>query len=220
MFDFSSDLHFQADALRDMLEPARCALVIIDVQVDFASPTGAMARMGADLTGVTAAVRQIGLLIAAARTAGVAVVFVRLETSADTDSEALKRLNARSGRPPEALDLCRKGGSGAAYFGVAPRAGDLEVTKRLFNAFHGTDLEPRLRALGVDTLVVAGLTTGCCVAATCCDAFHRDFNVFVVADGTDNYGAEAQMAALRSLSQTCGLVADAQGVLEAWRTAC
>ena len=66
--------------LATWLDPARTALVIIDAQVDFASPTGAMALAGADLSAVPAALAAAGRLADAARSVGVLLVFTKLET--------------------------------------------------------------------------------------------------------------------------------------------
>jgi nicotinamidase-related amidase len=180
-----------ASELAEMIAPTRSALVVIDVQADFASPTGAMARMGADLGGVEAVLDNVETLLAAARRAGVLVAFARVVTSPRTDSVALKNFNARKGLAPSALDICREGDRGCDYYRIAPLPGEIEVSKRLFSAFHGADLDLRLRERGVDTLILVGLTTNCCVDATARDAFHRDFNVFVVSDATAAYGEES-----------------------------
>src|SRR5437588_687459 len=170
----SPKLHLDISALDRMVDPGRTALLVIDVQEDFAGPAGAMARMGADLRDVPRVLDNIEALISAARGRGVRVVFVRLLTSPETDSVALKTLNARKGLPSEAIALCREDCAGSAYHRVAPLPRDIEIQKRLFDAFHATDLEARLRAERIDTLVMVGLTTNCCVDATCKGAFHRD----------------------------------------------
>jgi nicotinamidase-related amidase len=208
--------HVAPTALAEMIDPERCAVLVVDVQEDFAAPTGAMARMGADLSGAEAALDRITEVIAAARQVGASVAFARVMTDLRTDSEALKRLNARKGHAPDAIALCREGERGSTYYRVAPRPGDIEATKRLFNAFHDTSLEADLRARGIDTLLVAGFTTHCCVDATCRDAFHRDFNVFVISDATDAYAGELHESALRALYETCALITDTASVTAAW----
>src|SRR5579871_3141211 len=62
--------HVAARELAAMIPAAQCALLVIDVQEDFASPAGAMARAGADLSGVPAVLANIRALIGAARAAG------------------------------------------------------------------------------------------------------------------------------------------------------
>jgi nicotinamidase-related amidase len=209
--------HVDPRELAAMITAAQCALLVIDVQEDFASPAGAMARGGADLSGVPAALANIRRLISAARAAGVAVAFARVVTTPATDSAALKRLSARKGEAADAIAICRKGQRGCAYYGVAPEPDDIEVEKRLYDAFHDTDLEAQFRRRGVETLIVAGLTTHCCVDATCRAAFHRGFDVFVVSDAADAYSPAAHWAALRSLRTSCALVVDTPSMLAAWR---
>ncbi|HLK25948.1 MAG TPA: isochorismatase family cysteine hydrolase, partial [Caulobacteraceae bacterium] len=193
--------------------------VVIDVQEDFAAPGGAVARAGADLSGVPAALDRLEELLDLARAIGVAVAFACVETTPETDTSALRLLSARRGDGPEALDICRAGTPGADFHRVRPAAGEIVVCKRLYNAFHATELEAELRRRGVDTLVVVGFSTHCCVDATCRDAFHRDFNVFVVADATDAYDAARQRASLLALRDSCALIVDAAGVRSAWRSA-
>jgi nicotinamidase-related amidase len=209
--------HVEPAALLGMIEPAQCALLVIDVQEDFASPHGAVARAGADMSGVAPALDKIEALIAAARRAGVTVAFARVVTTAKSDSKALKLLHARKGEPPEALALCREGKPGAAFYRVAPIPGEIEVEKRLYNAFHETSLEADLRARGIETLVAVGFATHCCVDATCRGAFHRDFNVFVVSDATDSYSADAHWATLRALRESCALIVETDAVRSAWK---
>jgi nicotinamidase-related amidase len=202
-----------------MIDPARSALVVIDVQADFASPGGAMARMGADLSGVETALDNVETLIAAARGSGVCVAFARVVTSPQTDSTALKTLNARKGLSPSALDICREGDRGSDYYRVAPLPGEIEVSKPLFSAFHGAGLDARLHERGVDTLILVGLTTNCCVDATARHGFHLNYNVFVVADATVAYGEETQHQALAALAQNCALIVESAEVSSSWRQA-
>lgn len=208
--------HVDPAELATMLAPDRTALIVIDVQADFAGPEGAMARIGLDFSRIEPAIDRIQALIGAARTAGAKVAFARVVTSEAADPPALKLLNARKGRPPEAIAICREDQPGSAYYRVAPQPGDIEVSKRLFDCFHGTRFDEELRAQGVDTLVVVGFTTDCCVDATARSAFHRDYNVFVLSDATDAYDPALHAGALRALQKNCALVADSEAVLAAW----
>jgi nicotinamidase-related amidase len=208
--------HVAADQLGPMIPAASTALVVIDVQQDFVGPAGAMARIGVEMAGVGPALDRVEALIAAARKAGALVAFARVMTTDATDSPALKTLNARKGRPPQSIAICREDQPGSDYYRVRPEPGDLEIPKRLFNTFHGTDFDARLKARGIDTLVVVGFTTDCCVDATSRDAFHRGYNVFVVSDATDAYSAELHLGALAALQKNVALVTDTEAVLQAW----
>jgi pimeloyl-ACP methyl ester carboxylesterase len=65
---------------------------------------------------------------------------------------------------------------------LAPRAGEPVVTRRRTGPFAGSDLAPALRGLGVDALVLAGVSTGGVVASTVCAAADEDLALTVLSD--------------------------------------
>ena len=65
---------------------------------------------------------------------------------------------------------------------LASTGDDIVVTKRHASVFYGTDFDDQLRARGVDTLLVAGLSTSGCVRATVVDGAARGYEVVVLAD--------------------------------------
>ena len=67
---------------------------------------------------------------------------------------------------------------------VAPQGDEPLIEKQVSNGFVGTDLEARLRAAGVDSLVVIGLTVEHCVSSTARMASDLGFKTTVVADAT------------------------------------
>jgi maleamate amidohydrolase len=64
--------------------------------------------------------------------------------------------------------------------GLEPDNGDLIVSKQYASAFFGTSLSSTLTALGVDSVILTGLTTSGCVRATCVDAMQHGFRTLVV----------------------------------------
>ena len=65
---------------------------------------------------------------------------------------------------------------------LEPQPGDMVLEKRRFSAFFKTDLDITLRSLGIDTIVVTGITTECCVLTTLLDGMANDFKVILVED--------------------------------------
>jgi nicotinamidase-related amidase len=65
---------------------------------------------------------------------------------------------------------------------IAPREGDIVVTKHRVSAFAGTDLAMILRANGIDTLVLFGIATSGVVLSTLVEAADADFRLGVVKD--------------------------------------
>lgn len=207
--------HVDAAVLPAMIAPARTCLLVIDIQVDFAAPDGLVGRAGVDLHPVDAAIDQAEALLAAARKAGAPVGFMRVVTRAETDSDALKAFMARRGEPGGEA-ICRAGSGGEDYYRVTPEPGDIEIEKLLFSSFHGTALDEILRARGIDTLLVCGITTECCVDATVRDAFHHGYHVFVVSDACAAYDEDMHRSTLKILERNCSLLATTEAVTAAW----
>jgi len=98
----------------DWISPKRTAVLIIDCQVDFGAPDGEMARRGSDMSAPQAALTNAVALVDAARTAGVAVIFVRLITNPAAESTVIREARARQGE--DGPDLCVEGTHGADFF--------------------------------------------------------------------------------------------------------
>ncbi|KAK3361367.1 isochorismatase family protein [Lasiosphaeria ovina] len=65
---------------------------------------------------------------------------------------------------------------------VAPKQGDIQLEKKRVSAFSGSGLDVILRGSGIDTLVLAGITTSGVVLSTLAEAFDSDFNLVVLKD--------------------------------------
>jgi ureidoacrylate peracid hydrolase len=164
----------------EWIDPARTALLLIDMQVDFGSPDGLLGRAGLDMSAPAAAMAQSQRLADAARAAGVPPVFIGLQTRADMDSRSWKEWMRRRDKNPDSdSGVCREGTRGAEFVGPTPLPEEMVIGKLRYSSFFGTPLDAALKARGVDTLVVCGLTTECCVDCTVRDAFHLDYHVLI-----------------------------------------
>lgn len=205
-----------ADDLKAWIAPARTAVLVIDIQVDFASPQGALGAY-VDMGVVQPAVAAAARLVETARAAGVPVIFIGLFTTAETDSPSWReRMRRRGGDPDNDSALCRDGEVGSHFYGPQPLPGELVVKKTRYSGFGGTDLDARLKALGVDTLVVAGVTTECCVDSTVRDAFSLDYHVFVAADACAAYEEELHLASLKVMELNSAILIDTAQVAAVW----
>lgn len=195
----------------------RTALLIVDMQVDFAAPEGVIGRLGVDLSTIGPALAAAERLVEAARAAKVPVVFVGLSTTPASDSPAWReRMGRRGGNADIESDLCRAGHAGSDFYGPQPASGELVIEKTRYSAFHGTGLGERLRKAGVDTLVLCGLTTECCVDCSARDAFHQDFHVFVPTDACAAYEPDIHEAALKVMGLNFAILTDADSVIASW----
>ncbi|GBQ94135.1 isochorismatase [Gluconacetobacter liquefaciens] len=197
------------------IAPSRTALLVIDIQNDFGAPGFAMAHAGMALEPVEAAISCAETLITAARRAGVTPWFIRVVTRPETDPRALRRFMVRAGMADD-IAICRAGTPGVDYYRISPEEGEPEVEKLLYSAFAGTDLAGRLRESGVETLMLCGLTTDCCVDATARDGFHRDFDIFIASDACAAFDPRTHENALAILSTHCATPVTTQEILTAW----
>lgn len=202
-----------------LLDPARGALLTIDIQNDFGHPEGVLGRAGVDRSRVDAAVDRAQALIDAAHRREVTVVHVTLQTTSALDSRAASLRRDRQGIPnSEAHRLCRQGQWGAELYRIVPGPDDLHVAKARYSSFQDTVLDRQLRALGIDTLVIGGLTTECCVDTAVRDAFHRDYNVFLASDACASFDTAQHDVCISVMAAYCALIVQSQDVIEAWST--
>jgi ureidoacrylate peracid hydrolase len=203
----------------DWIASKRTALLVIDCQVDFGATDGEMARRGLDMTAPQAALEKAQALVEAARKAGVAVVFVRLITNPAAESTVIREARARQKdyQGEDGPDLCVEGTHGADFVGLQPLPGELVISKNRYSAFARTGLSEQLHARGVDTLVLAGLTTECCVAASAWDGFELDFHVFIAADACAAYEEELHRSALKALALSGATIASTTAFVGLWK---
>lgn len=151
------------------LNAKKTALVVIDLQEGILPFAGGPHR--ADDV-VTRAAR----LAEKCRQHGSPVIMVRVGWSADF-AEALKQpVDAQSA----AHALPENWWAWPAALGK--QESDIEVTKRQWGAFYGTDLELQLRRRGIDTIILCGIATNIGVESTARNAWELGFNLVIVED--------------------------------------
>ena len=162
------------------LVPGRTVLVAIDLQNDFLHPEGWYASQGIDISHMRRVVAPTRRLLADARVKNVPIVWTRHGTRGAEDAGPFFRL-----RPFLRDGGLRQGTWGYAIFDeLEPREEDWYVDKTRLSAFFNSNLEGVLRALDSETVLIVGVLTNQCVAATSKDAMFRDFKPIVVEECT------------------------------------
>jgi maleamate amidohydrolase len=87
------------------------------------------------------------------------------------------------------------------------------IAKKYPSAFFGTDLEARLAAQRIDTLVLAGCTTSVCVRATAIDAMQRGYRPVLAAEAVGDFNRALHIAHLKDLHARYADVVPADEVL-------
>ncbi len=89
---------------------------------------------------------------------------------------------------------------------LKPKAGDLVLNKKTMGAFSSTGIDTNLRAMGIETVVVVGVSTNNCVAMTAMEACDHQYGVVIVSDATGTDSDEMQQATLTMLRRLWGRV--------------
>ena len=157
-----------------IIDPRRTALLVMDYQ-------HGIVGMIEDSDALLA---RAGQAIDLVRDRGGHIGYVRVAFT-DADLEAIpptSSMGARIAAGPQAFHADSP--TTAIHEKVAPRDGDIIVRKTRVGAFSTTDLEQQLRDRGIDTLVLAGISTSGVVLSTVRDASDRDYRLFVLSDAT------------------------------------
>ena len=142
--------------LREVVDPAHTALLLIDMQRDFVEPDGAFGKLGIDLSMYRDSVPHLARLLGDARRASILVIHVQNTTLPGrlSDSPAQIRFNLRmhAGERQDGVPLRYSiaGTPGHEFVSeLTPRTGEPVVSKHRSSAFWGTDLEILLRSNGI-----------------------------------------------------------------------
>jgi len=201
--------------VRELVSPARCALLVVDVQNDLVHPDGRVGP-GRARAVYAAALEAINSLIGAARTAGVPVIYIRTEHGPGRDSGPYRAVRPRRRRSPEGTCLAGTWGAEFAADLDGPRDGEQIVTKHGYDGFATSGLAESLAAAGRDAVVVSGVATTLCVAATVAGAFEHGLYAIVPREATAASDADQATAALRRMATNYGDVVAAALVIDAW----
>ena len=107
----------------------------------------------------------------------------------------------------------------AIHSRVAPQGRELVVRKTRFGAFSTTELHRLLQELGIDTLILAGISTSGVVLSTVRDALDRDYEIYVLADSIADHDPQLHDALVeRLLRQSVNVIdtGDLPSLAGAW----
>jgi ureidoacrylate peracid hydrolase len=200
-----------------LIRPAETALIIVDIQNAYASPGGYLDLAGFDISGAAPAIARIREAAAAARAAGIPVIY--FQNGWDKDyveaggpgspnwhkSNALKTMRAK---PELEGKLLAKGGWDYEIVdALPPQKGDVVISKPRYSAFYNTNLDSLLRARGIRSLIFTGIATNVCVESTLRDGFFLEYFGVVLHDATHHAGPDyIQKASLFNIENFFGWV--------------
>lgn len=173
-------------------DPSKAGILFIEYQNEFCTPEGKMHDAVKGVMESTGMLAKSADVAEACRKAGLKVLHTAItfkEDGSDNPNKALGILAGCAGGK-----LFTEGTWNADFCAsMTPQEGDLIVKgKRGLDAFPGTDLEALLLANGVETLVLAGFLTNCCVESTMRTAYEKGFDVITLTDCVATTGEDGQ----------------------------
>jgi nicotinamidase-related amidase len=164
-----------------VLDPKRTALLVMDFQ------PGVLQRM----PGLEPLLGRVRRAIADVRDHGGTIGYVRVAFT-EEDWAAVPAANPIFARAAQDRTMHHEDPATAIHDSLAPQPGDIVVRKTRVGAMSTTDLDRQLRDRGINTLVLAGISTSGVVLATVVEAADRDYRLYVLADGTEDPDAQTR----------------------------
>jgi nicotinamidase-related amidase len=209
--DKSQPLNVDAQPYTFEFVPAKTALLIIDMQRDFLEPGGFGEMLGNDVSQLRRTIEPNKKLLKAWRDAGLTVIHTREGHRPDlADLPPAKKVRGRSkscigDAGPMGRILVRGEAGHDIIPELYPAKGEPVIDKPGKGAFFATDLHAILQNLGIDSLVVTGVTTEVCVNTTVREANDRGFNCLVPDDCVGSYFPEFHEMGLKMIKAQGGI---------------
>ncbi len=196
-------------------DPARTALLTIDLQNDFLHPDGAYGRAGQSAEAIAALPARIKPLADALRSKGGTYISAQFTLVPGPDGPLISP-HLKALRPFLGPGDFEPGAWGHSLVDALQPA-DFTVEKVAYSALYQTRLEYILRATGVERLIIGGIVTNGGVASTVRDAHLRDIPTMLLSDGSAAFKSEVHEATLTSLGTVTQIVtcAEALSMVEA-----
>jgi ureidoacrylate peracid hydrolase len=187
----------------------RSALVIVDMQNDFVHPEGGFARLARehpeakiDMPFLIGTIPYVKRLAESFRKTGRPVVYVAHVLKSDYSDAAFPYWRATKGSTSGNRTFIVEGSWGAQIVDeLKPEAGEHLVVKKGFGGFSNTPLDTILRNMGVNTCVVAGVTTCVCVSTTIRGGVEYNYRMIIVRDAVAEVHRDTHEAELKTMAR-------------------
>jgi ureidoacrylate peracid hydrolase len=181
------------------------ALILVDLQKDFCKPE----YSHRDVSHFQPVLREIETFLRRYRETGRTPLFVRTMHDEYTTSRQRQNIRDEKYEQGEHPTVCRPGTDGIQLIPeVTRRDPEVVITKHEYSAFHNTNLDTYLSNNDISTVLVAGVNTNVCVAATVYDAYHHGYEVVVLSDCVASHEPAQHERALENIDTHFGSVCE------------
>ena len=204
------------------------ALIVVDMQNAFASKGGMLDLAGHDISAAASVVEVNKKIIAAAREAGVQIVYLQVGYKPDLSDSGgplspnyHKELSLRTMRERPELNgklLIHGTWDWEIVDALKPQPGDMVIQKSRYSGFAGTTLKNDLRANNIRYLFFTGIATNVCVESTARDAYFEEYWPIMVEDAMNHAGPDfVRDATMWNFENVFGWVTDSDNLIGAFR---
>ena len=196
------------------LDPARCVLIVQDMQNDVIIEGGAFADSGSpEHAKEQNVVENVKALADTCRGKGIPVIHVHYIV--EEGAPGLKQNAPLFQGVKDANALVRGTWGAAPAEGLEPKEGDFVVEKMRMSGWQGTKLETLLAGLGRDTIIITGAWTNMSIEHTSRTGADKGFFMVVPEDGCSTMNADWHNASINYALQNVSTVTTCAGVTEA-----
>jgi nicotinamidase-related amidase len=166
------------------LDPAKTAVVLIEYQNEFTTDGGVLHDAVAPVMAKTGMLDKTVALVEAARAAGVTIMHAPITFAPGYGELSRHPYGILKGVVDGNAFV--KGTWGAAIVDrLTPAEGDIVIEgKRGLDTFASTNLDFILRSKGIETVIIGGFLTNCCVESTMRSAYENGYRVITLTDCT------------------------------------
>jgi len=218
----------KADPQPILVDLARTALLVVDMQNAFVHKGGYFDLVGLDITPIQRIIEPCSKVIHAAHATGIRIIYLQMGCSQDLSdrgapdapSSVKSRVLSMMKEHPEWKDKFYIYGTWGAEIieELKPREGDIVVKKQKHDGFIGTNLDINLRTLGAKYLFFVGAATNICVESTLRHAFSLDYFPVLISDAVSPMGSNiTQDATILNVQSTFGWVTSVEDFVHAIR---
>ena len=161
----------------NQFDPAKTALIVVDMQNDFVAKGAPM-----ETPAARAMVPKLAEAMKACRDSAIRVIFTaHVHRQDGSDMGQFGDIHALIANRSALVDNSR---GVDIYPDLKPAIGEHVIKNHRYSAFFGTDLDMILREWGIDTVIISGTTTENCCLATARDAMFLNYRVAFLSDAT------------------------------------